>query len=105
MKQLLFFVIIIGLSACSLSDRKTDFNIEFEKIVLDNGLEVILANGQYQQIYDKWIATYDKDYSKNTINLKSGLKKCYLNSLTILRIVSIPFCVSSASLSKKGGLE
>lgn len=41
MKQLLFFVIIIGLSACSLSDRKTDFNIEFEKIVLDNGLEVI----------------------------------------------------------------
>lgn len=29
--------------------------------ILNNGLEVILANGTYQKIYDKWIAEYDKD--------------------------------------------
>ncbi|SNR34835.1 ATP-binding protein [Lutibacter flavus] len=27
---------------------------------LNNGLEIILANGTYQQIYDKWISNYDK---------------------------------------------
>ena len=31
--------------------------------ILNNGLEVILANGTYQEIYDKWIAEYDKNYN------------------------------------------
>lgn len=30
--------------------------------IINNGLEVILANGKYQQIYDKWIADYDKGH-------------------------------------------
>jgi signal transduction histidine kinase/uncharacterized protein YlzI (FlbEa/FlbD family) len=38
--------------------------------LLDNGLEIILANGEYQKIYDKWIAQYDKDYNSPQINLK-----------------------------------
>ena len=29
--------------------------------ILNNGLEVILANGEYQRIYDKWITEYNKD--------------------------------------------
>ena len=28
--------------------------------LLNNGLEVILANGEYQRIYDKWMAEFDK---------------------------------------------
>ncbi|WP_346858125.1 transporter substrate-binding domain-containing protein [uncultured Draconibacterium sp.] len=28
--------------------------------VINNGLEVLLSNGEYQQIYDKWILEYDK---------------------------------------------
>ncbi|MBI9041169.1 transporter substrate-binding domain-containing protein [Lutibacter sp.] len=38
--------------------------------MLNNGLEVILANGEYQRIYDKWIAKYDKDYNDDQINFK-----------------------------------
>jgi signal transduction histidine kinase/CheY-like chemotaxis protein len=30
---------------------------------LNNGLEIILANGEYQKIYDKWIAEYDRNYN------------------------------------------
>ncbi|UMB54722.1 ATP-binding protein [Lutibacter sp. A64] len=29
--------------------------------ILNNGLEVILANGKYQEIYDTWIAEYNKN--------------------------------------------
>ncbi len=29
--------------------------------ILNNGLEVILANGEYQSIYDKWISKYDRN--------------------------------------------
>ncbi|MBN2236833.1 MAG: response regulator [Bacteroidales bacterium] len=28
--------------------------------ILNNGIEVILANGEYQRIYDKWISEYDQ---------------------------------------------
>lgn len=31
--------------------------------ILNNGLEVILANGEYQVIYDKWISDYNKDHN------------------------------------------
>ena len=30
--------------------------------MLNNGMEVILANGEYQKIYDRWIVKYDKSY-------------------------------------------
>ena len=29
--------------------------------MINNGLEVIMANGEYQRIYDKWLADYNKD--------------------------------------------
>jgi len=29
--------------------------------MLDNGLEILLANGEYQAIYDKWISSYEKN--------------------------------------------
>ncbi len=29
--------------------------------LLNNGLEVILSNGEYQRIYDKWLKEYDED--------------------------------------------
>jgi len=32
--------------------------------MLDNGLEVILANGEYQRIYDKWIEVYNDNDDK-----------------------------------------
>ena len=31
--------------------------------LLNNGLEVILANGEYQKIYNKWIAKHDKNHN------------------------------------------
>lgn len=31
--------------------------------MLNNGMEVILANGKYQQIYDRWIVDYNKSYN------------------------------------------
>lgn len=48
-------------------DRNMGFKIlnessEFAKI-LSNGLEVILSNGTYEQIYDKWLKTYDDKYN------------------------------------------
>lgn len=38
--------------------------------ILNNGLEVILANGEYQRIYDKWIQKYNKDYNNWNYYLK-----------------------------------
>jgi signal transduction histidine kinase len=32
--------------------------------LINNGMEVILANGTYQKIYDKWIPSYDQTYIK-----------------------------------------
>ncbi|MGQ1786492.1 ATP-binding protein [Saccharicrinis sp. GN24d3] len=32
--------------------------------LLNNGLEVILANGEYQKIYDKWITEYDQSHNE-----------------------------------------
>ncbi len=32
-------------------------------VILNNGLEVILANGEYQRIYDKWITDYNKNHN------------------------------------------
>ena len=56
--------------------------------LLDNGLEVILANGQYQKTYDKWIAEYDKDYSENEnkIYIKYIL---FISSLVVLLVFSL----------------
>ncbi len=31
--------------------------------LLNNGIEVILANGEYQRIYDKWITEYNKSHN------------------------------------------
>ncbi|WP_111707828.1 response regulator [Lutibacter citreus] len=48
-------------------ERSMGFKVSKEKPelakILNNGLEVILANGKHQEIYDKWITQYEK---KNT---------------------------------------
>ncbi len=38
--------------------------------LLNNGMEVILANGEYQRIYDKWINEYNKNHNKWQYYLK-----------------------------------
>lgn len=50
--------------------------------ILNNGLEVILANGTYQQIYDKWIAEYDK----NPNDWRNYLKYIFFAGLIILSL-------------------
>ena len=51
----------------SILERTMGFKIseknpELTKM-LDNGLEVIMSNGEYQQIYDRWINKYNRDNS------------------------------------------
>ncbi len=37
--------------------------------ILDNGLEIIMSNGEYKKIYDKWIKKYNVHSSDNKKNL------------------------------------
>ncbi|MDV7187907.1 response regulator [Lutibacter sp. TH_r2] len=55
---------------------------EFAEI-LNNGLEVILANGEYQKIYDKWIAEYDESKT----NWDQYLKYILFSGIIILAII------------------
>ncbi len=47
--------------------------------LLNNGLEVILANGEYQRIYDKWIT----EYNKNPNDWHNYLKYLFISSILI----------------------
>lgn len=51
--------------------------------ILNNGLEVILANGTYQEIYDTWIAEYDQNY----IHWSYYLKYILIASIIILLLL------------------
>ncbi|MFV0591617.1 MAG: ATP-binding protein [Draconibacterium sp.] len=51
--------------------------------MLNNGLEVIMANGEYNRIYDKWIASYDRERNNWNAYLK------YIVIIGILALVSI----------------
>ncbi|UMB61291.1 transporter substrate-binding domain-containing protein [Lutibacter sp. A80] len=48
--------------------------------ILNNGLEVILANGKYQEIYDTWISEYDK----NNNQWRNYLKYLFIASIIVL---------------------
>jgi len=50
--------------------------------MLDNGLEIIFANGEYQKIYDKWIAQYEY---KNNIRY-TYLRYSIIGTLIILAL-------------------
>ncbi len=57
--------------------------------ILNNGLEVILANGQYQRIYDKWIT----EYNSSSNNWNNYLKYIiiiggFLGTIFLLLIVA-----------------
>lgn len=45
----------MGFKVCKDSPELVD--------ILNNGLEVILANGEYQRIYDKWITEYNQSHT------------------------------------------
>jgi signal transduction histidine kinase len=48
--------------------------------ILNNGLEVILANGEYQDIYNKWIT----DYNKNRYDWQNYLKYILISGILIV---------------------
>ncbi len=50
--------------------------------LLNNGLEVILANGEYQRIYDQWISPYNRNY----IDWKYYLKYILIAGILIVLI-------------------
>ncbi|WP_372746919.1 ATP-binding protein, partial [Lutibacter sp.] len=79
-------------------------NPELAKL-LDNGLEVILANGQYQLIYDKWIGEYDKDYSGSQINPKYVLLIAAIVTLVIIALVIFNWVLRSRVQEKTKGLR
>jgi signal transduction histidine kinase len=51
--------------------------------VLNNGLEVILANGEYQRIYDKWINNYNKNHN----DWHNYLKYILITSIFIIGLI------------------
>lgn len=61
--------------------------------ILNNGLEVILSNGEYQRIYDKWITDYNKNdndwhnYLKYILIISSIIAVLFLLLLIINRIL------------------
>jgi signal transduction histidine kinase/CheY-like chemotaxis protein len=61
-------------------------NPELAKII-DNGLEIILANGEYQRIYDKWISVYDIKENSWDKYLKYILISSVLIVLIILLLI------------------
>ncbi len=61
--------------------------------ILNNGLEIILANGEYQRIFDKWISPYNKNdndwhnYLKYILILGTFIVSLFLLLLIINRIL------------------
>ena len=53
--------------------------------VINNGLEVLISNGQYQLIYDKWIKTYNED--KN--DWQDYLKYILMVSILVVAIIML----------------
>ncbi|SNR61177.1 Signal transduction histidine kinase [Lutibacter agarilyticus] len=61
---------------------KVSKNVPELASILNNGLEVILANGTYQQIYDEWIAKYDK----SPTNWKEHIETILIISLIVITL-------------------
>ncbi len=64
--------------------------------ILDNGLEVILANGEYQRIYDKWIY----EYSKNDDNWQNYYQTLLFTGI-IITIVLLFLLVANRVLKSR----
>ena len=85
--------------------KVSENNPELAKL-LDNGLEVILANGQYQKIYDKWIGEYDKDYSNpSAINPKYILAGGTIITLFIVSLLFFNWILRTKVQEKTKGLR
>jgi signal transduction histidine kinase len=63
-------------------------NAELAK-TLNNGLEIIMSNGTYQDIYDKWIEEYNKDQNEWQNYVKYILLGGIILSLLILSLLFI----------------
>jgi len=74
-------------SSHALLEQSIGFKIDISSPelakMLDNGLEVIMANGEYNRIYDKWIAPYYRDRNEWNSYLK------YIVVVGVLGILSI----------------
>ncbi|MCK3685191.1 transporter substrate-binding domain-containing protein [Maribellus sp. YY47] len=55
--------------------------------MLDNGLEVIMANGEYNRIYEKWIAPYNREGDEWASYLKYIIIVGILASISILLLM------------------
>ena len=64
---------------------KISKNVPELESMLNNGLEIIMSNGEYQKIYDKWISPYNSD---NT-NFTQFIKYLIFASILITTILLI----------------
>ena len=73
--------------------------------VLNNGLEVILANGEYQRIYDKWITKYNKDHNDWHNYLKYILISGSLIAVLILLLLVLNWILQAKVRAKTKDLQ
>lgn len=72
---------------------------------LNNGLEVILANGEYQRIYDKWINEYNKDNNDWHNYLKYILISGSLIAILFLFLLVVNWILQTKVRAKTNDLQ
>lgn len=99
----------IGLSKHRILERNMGFKVSKESPelanIINNGIEVLLSNGEYQHIYDKWIADYNKDSNDWHNYLKYILLAGILTSVVFLMLLIVNQFLQSKVKSKTKDLH
>ena len=73
--------------------------------IINNATEVLLSNGEYQRIYDKWLANYDKEPTDLQAYLRYIILISAIVGTTILLLVIINQILQSRVRSKTKDLQ
>ncbi len=90
-------------------DRNMGFKISKDRpqlaSILNNGLEVIMANGEYQKIYDKWIEIYNRKDDTWSYLVKYFILAGFMVFLVILILITFNYFLRTKVRKRTNDLQ